>query len=322
MICFFHTQIEIKVVNLLFDKFNIVLEKDSMLVHFVSVGQGDATVFKFPDGKTMLVDTGPKGQNVSYTNYLEENVINNKFGDKIDYLILTHADADHIGATLRVLNNFEIKKLYMPKIGSDTETYKELKLFVESNYKYEWIEEYQLIKGDDYEIQFFVIEGVDDTNDSCPLIKVECNDFKFLLAGDISSEIELVFIEEFYGMLDCDVLKVAHHGSAYSTSQEFLNATTPKCAVISVGVNNGYGHPTDEVLFRLDTNGIDILRTDLDGDVLFAVSDIYGCKIKTGDFIVSGFNYDIRLLVLFVDAVLIYDMLIALFKRGKKKRQS
>lgn len=109
VICFFNSTIKHNAINMLFDNFGIVARDDTMLVHFISVGQGDACVIDLPDGKTMLIDTGLKSGNVSYTNYLEENVINDQFNRIIDYLVLTHADADHIGGTLRVLKIFKLK---------------------------------------------------------------------------------------------------------------------------------------------------------------------------------------------------------------------
>ncbi|MDD3032684.1 MAG: hypothetical protein PHF88_01820, partial [Candidatus Pacebacteria bacterium] len=105
-----------------------------------------------------------------------------------------------------------------------------------------------------------------DLNDNSLVLKLIYNDSKFLFTGDLTSNLEDDLVRSFD--LESDILKVGHHGSKYSTSEVFLKAVSPNCAVISVGQNN-YGHPDEGVLKLLDNNGVRILRTDLDGDIVF-----------------------------------------------------
>lgn len=314
--CFFHSNIEFYLGNVLFDKFDIVLKDNNMLVHFVSVGQGDAIVINLPDGKTMLIDAGPKNNSVDYTNYLDENILNSITHNKLDYVVLTHADADHIGGALRVLKNYDVQELFMPRFDKNTQTYNDLKAYVDDNFNYKIIDETFVLHDGDYSIKAFALESVSDTNESCPIIKVEYLGTSFLFTGDITEEIEQDFVNRYGSELDCDILKIAHHGSAGSTSQSFLNATTPTSAVIQVGVNP-HGHPTDQVLFRLNVNDAEVYRTDTLGDVLFAVGESYGTKVITGNYMISGINFDFRLFILFIDIILLFNMLSVLKKPSK-----
>ena len=115
---FFYSFINPKIINGLANSFNLVTSEKNLLVHFIDVGQADAIAINLPDGKTMLIDDGSKEYNVSYVNYLKENVTSSKTNNKIDYLVLTHADSDHVGGTMKLLKNFKIKTIYMPKIVS------------------------------------------------------------------------------------------------------------------------------------------------------------------------------------------------------------
>lgn len=201
----------------------------------------------------------------------------------------------------------------MPRIDSNSQTYQNLLEFVNLNFRYEIINKYQIIKQYNYKIEFFALDEVKDTNNSCPIIRVECLSYSFLVTGDISAETEKLFVSEYGSKLDSDVLKVSHHGSANATSQEFLNCVSPKNAVISVG-NNSYGHPTEEVLFRLQVNEISVLRTDLDGNILYAVGEEVGCKSITNDFMITDFVFDIYWVVLLIEIVLVYKVVKFLMK--------
>lgn len=321
-LCLFYSFWNKPIINLLCNRFNIVSSKNNLMVHFISVGNGDAIAVNLPDGKILLIDTGLQETNISYTNYLKHNVLNNNLNDKIDYLIITHADIDHSGGTMRVLKNFDVENIYLPKLDSDTDYYTELKSYVEDNCDFEYISSKIDISGKDYQIEIFEPIESNETNDNCPLIKIEYKQKSFLFTGDISSSIEQQMISKYGYSLDCDVLKVAHHGSNTSTCQEFLDVTTPNYAVISVG-NNSYGHPTSSVLNRIANSGAKCLRTDVDGNILFVVGDNYNLININNRYWITNFSLDYRNIVLVINGLIIIKIVLIIVKKeGKKNRRS
>lgn len=315
--CIFHFYINPLIIKVMRKEFNIVSSKDNMLVHFINVGQADAVAINLPDGKIMLIDDGSKEYNVSYVNYLKENVLNSKLNNKIDYLVLTHADADHVGGTLKLLKNFKIGTVFMPKIMSNSATFHEILNYVNKNCNYITLGEgFKLLK--DYEITFFESINNTNTNDSSQIIKLKFMNKSFLFTADISSSVEYDYLKLYADELDCDVLKVSHHGSTTATSQKFLDCVSPQYAVISVGVNE-YGHPSQEVLNRLKDIKSKTYRTDKDGDVLFLVGKDYELTVLNKIFYISNMTFDYRIYVIVIDIVLFGISLFIIFKKEKKK---
>ena len=312
----FHNYLNPIIKNWLTD-INIVSSRNNLMVHFINVGQGDAIAINLPDGKIMLVDTGPEDNNVTLTNYLKENVLHNRCNNTIDYLVLTHADMDHIGGTLRLLKNFNVKTVFMPKVNSNTDGYEEVLTYVEANCEYRMAYDDYEIKGCEYAITFLKQMSYDDTNDSSQVIKLSCFNKKFLFTGDISVNIENEFVELYNEFLDCDVLKVSHHGSNSSTSAEFLMLTSPIYSVISVGADNNYGHPTEEVLNRINALGSKVLRTDKDGNILFVVGKDYNLTNLNGKYYVFNLSFDFAYLVVIVDVILMLNIIVIIIKKEK-----
>ena len=122
----FYDVINSKIINVFANRFNIVSNKDNFLVHFIDVNQADAVAINLPDGKVMLIDNGSKEVNTTYVNYLRENVIHSKRNNYVDYLVLSHSDMDHIGGTMKLLKNFNIGTIYMPKLASNSNGYAEI----------------------------------------------------------------------------------------------------------------------------------------------------------------------------------------------------
>ena len=232
-------------------------------IHFIDVGQGDAIAIKFATNEVMLIDSGVETNRDKLFNYLDNIVL---FDNTIDYLVLTHIDNDHSGNVVDILNTYNVKNLYRPKITSKTEDL----LSTNSNEIFDEI--VYIAKSKDINILYNDV-GVSldigltkltwlspiavnindkiDSNEYSPVIRLDYKDFSALFTGDISSETEDVLIDTYTNNeLDVDILKIAHHGSAYSTCEEFLRATTPKYACISVGVNT-YGHPSNKLLKRI-----------------------------------------------------------------------
>lgn len=307
----FASPINYRMERALLSQSRMVTTENNLLVQFISVGQGDAVAINLPNGELMLIDTGPKNKNVTYTNHLEKSVLNSRNDKIIDYLILTHADLDHIGGTLRLLKNFQIKQLFMPKIPSNSKYFQELQEFLVGKYEYDFLDGQDIVDLGECEFRLFDTGIETNTNDSSAVVKLEYLDKSFLFTGDISSRAEEKLLEKYSVQLDSDVLKVAHHGSKTSSSSEFLDVVSPKYSVISVGDNN-YGHPTAEVLDRINVVGSEILRTDKDGNILFVVGENVDLGYLTDSYVVMGITFDIRfysfvgVVVLFVNAIIVF----------------
>ncbi len=247
------------------------------------VGQGDS--FLIRGKKTILVDTGGK------FNYQKENWQLKKTSSyaerviipylkatgiiKIDYLILTHGDYDHMGESINLVNNFKVEKVIF-NCGPHNDLEQELiKVLHKKKIPY-----YSCIKElniDDNKLYFLNNKDYGNENDNSSVIYTELNKHKFLFMGDAGVEVEDDLIEK-YNLQNIDVLKVGHHGSKTSSSEEFIGEINPKYSVISVGKNNRYGHPNDSVLENLEDSKI--YRTDEDGSIMFKI-DNDKLKIKT-----------------------------------------
>ncbi|MBQ7351949.1 MAG: MBL fold metallo-hydrolase [Clostridia bacterium] len=260
-------------------------------IHFLDVGQGDAIAIKFDNGEVMLVDSGTQEYNQKLTYYLENLVLDKT--KTINYLVLTHIDTDHSANVLSLMKNFNIDVFFRPP---NISTYEDLSS-MESNNTFDEIIEYASTHNIDTRVNS---EGLqlkvgntelnwlaptldthfNSTNEYSPIIKLEYNGFSALLTGDVSSKIEQVVLEKYSSELDVDILKFAHHGSYNSTSKQFLQATSPEFACISVGENT-FGHPSIKTLQRVleydqenDTNLFNNLYTTKDkGNVVFELGD-------------------------------------------------
>lgn len=235
-------------------------------VHFIDVGQGASQLIIGPTGKTILIDAGNNDKEGLIVAYLKKENIK-----RIDILIGTHPDADHIGGLDAVIDHFEIGSMYMPKIQSNTKTFEDVLVSVKNKglkvstakagVKLNW--------EADAEVSMVApVEAYDDTNNMSAVVHLSYKDVSFLLTGDAEALSEQDMLKS-KADLKSDILLVGHHGSESSTSKPFLDAVQPSYAVIQVGPNN-YGHPTPGVLNRLNDKGVNIYRNDKDGNVIFA----------------------------------------------------
>lgn len=295
-------------------------ESGQLVVHYIDVGQGDCIYIAFPDGTDMLIDCGSQGGSSEYqTSALNCLKALNPDG-KIDRVMATHSDKDHVSYLDEVLSEFQVNYIYMPNIRPksgksvkingrdvmvdsldesklvmfrdedtiDTDSYAEffIAALSEPNCnitpnigKYE-------IRGQDYTFTFYCLsqkewdirslkdkKGHPDAtqiNAVSPIGILEYAGRRLVFTGDSNNSNEKYYCET-YPYVDCDVLKVAHHGSSTSSSKDFLQHVTCEYAVISVG--SSYGHPKKETLDRLKENGIQkIHRTDKCGNVTLTVS--------------------------------------------------
>lgn len=236
------------------------LSKSMMEIDFLDVGQGDSILIKSNDNKYMLVDGGP---DESVLTELGKTI---PYGvGKIDYIILTHPDMDHIGGLPQVIERYKIDKIYM-KLGDEkyNATYGELlKRLKEKN-----IDIIDPMIDDDFilgccvYIDFVWPEELSDfenINDASISMLVSYQNFEMFLGGDLEKTIEEQVA--LHNPTDIDILKVGHHGSKNSTSQRFLDALKPEIAIISSGKGNKYGHPDAEVLDLLKVNKIKVFNT-------------------------------------------------------------
>lgn len=246
-----------------------------LIVSFIDVGQGDSILVQAPSGKNMLIDAGVPEAGDKVVSYLKSRGVN-----KIDILVATHPHSDHIGGLPEVISVFYIGDLYMPKVGNNTYSYEKLlnsikrkKITVKTGKA-----GVKLDLGDDVDALMLAPNSTyyDDLNNYSVVIKIKYGNNTFLLTGDAGTVSEKEMLEAGYD-LKADVLKVGHHGSAYSTSLPFLNAVNPRYAVISVGKNNDYGHPAKVTLNKLKAHHIIVYRTDQNGTIV-ATSD--GNKIS------------------------------------------
>lgn len=236
----------------------------SFEVHYIDVGQGDASLV-ICDGKTMLIDGGNVGDSSLIVSYLEKLEI-----EKLDYIVCTHAHEDHVGGLSGPLNKFEVVNVFAPVTGSDTKAYQD---FIK-NVNSQGLEMQHPASGDSINlgsafVNFLgpVTEDERDVNNTSIVIRIVYGDTSFLFMGDAERESEESIVEKGFD-LKSTVLKVGHHGSNYSTTYPFLREVMPEYAVISVGEDNIYGHPEDDLLSRLRDAGTKVYRTDLQGDIV------------------------------------------------------
>lgn len=242
-------------------------------ITFINVGQGDGILIHGDNGTKVMVDGGSTSEKQVAKNCIVPYLKAEGIGT-IDYSIITHTDKDHISGIMEIIENnnsnrIRIKNLVMPDINMKDDTYNEL---IEKA-KLKKINVLYIKKGDTLSLGKTKIKCMypettttaSDKNDYCTVLSVKNKTSKILLTGDISKEIEEKIkddIEENY-----TVLKVAHHGSNYSSSEKFLKKVNPKYSIISVGKNNSYGHPGNETMERLRKQGGVIYRTDEKGGI-------------------------------------------------------
>lgn len=236
---------------------------DTLTVRFVDVGQGDGTIVEFPDGKTMLIDAGRD----STTGAVMNAVLSADGRTQVDWLVATHPDADHIGGLPTVISANSVESVWAPDCNHDTETYTRfLQAVADKGLSIDAAARGKTIAaGDNYSIDILwpnAGANFDDTNDYSAVIKVTYGKTSFLFTGDATKD-DLLKAD----CGDIDVLKVAHHGSDTGTSSALLAALTPKIAVISYGLDNSYGHPTQAVLDALAASGATVYGTGAQGTI-------------------------------------------------------
>lgn len=245
----------------------------SLKVDILDVGQGDAIFIETPTLRHILIDGGPTSVVVGKLNHLLP-----LWDRTLDLVVLTHPDADHLNGLLSVLQRYHVNTILWTGIDREGQAYQEwLSLLSRQKRKGSRIviasSGMKITNGDialDILHPFENVEGqfFKQGNDSGIVSHLSYGINSFLFTADVTEKVETQMLDRSVN-LSSDVLKIGHHGSKYSSSEPFLAAVSPRFAAISVGAKNSYGHPTPEVLQRLQNFGITTLRTDRDGDIIF-----------------------------------------------------
>lgn len=254
-------------------------KEELLSVHIIDVGQGDSILIQTPNFKNILIDSGDENSDSIVKSYLKKEKV-----DSLDMVFATHPDSDHIGGLDSIISHFNVKKIYMPEQKVDSTAFNNLV----ASCKSKSLDINYLYKGDsinldtDIKLQVLSPSYIQDENNLNSLVfNLDFRDKSFLFTGDSEVTNEKDIINSF-DLDSVDFLKVGHHGSSSSTSQEFLSETTPDIAVISCGYKNQYGHPHQKTLDNLDTYDVLTYRTDLLGDLVF---------YSDGDTIFTRKNY-------------------------------
>ena len=251
--------------------FSVLSEKDKLIVTYLDVGQGDASVIELPDGRTMLMDTGKTGREpASFLKY--------RGRQRIDILVVSHAHPDHTGGLEYLANRFHVREIW--------DNGRLILPDGRSHISHRSLTRGDVIEGPGYRIsvlhpypEFYSSGGreYDAANNDSLVFRIESGGRSFLFTGDVEKEAEEDILH-LGKWLKSDVLKTPHHGGKTSADEAFFRAVSPDVAVISVGRDNSFGHPHQETLDALE--GVGIYRTDIDGAIKIKASE-NGLEIKT-----------------------------------------
>lgn len=248
---------------------------DLLKVHYLDVGQGDSIFIELPNNETMLIDAAESYQSENIINYLK-----NLNYQKIDYVIGTHPHTDHIGGLKDIINTFEIGKIYMPKVVSTTKTYESLLMAIkDKNLKINTAKAgTSIIDTNALKINILAPNNSTYTelNNYSVVTKITYGTTKFLFMGDAEKLSENEIKED----VTADVIKIGHHGSNTSSSIDFIKKVNAKYGIISVGLNNKYNLPKEEIITNWENSGTKIYLTSINGTIT-ASSDGTNIKIES-----------------------------------------
>lgn len=326
------------------------INKSALEVHFVDVGEGDATLIRFSSGKTMLIDSGDNVKVKQLTTYIDK-VFFNSHKKVFDYVVLTHSDSDHSGNMDTILDKYKVNNFIRPNILIDgLENYLadgRAKYDNNNDYVATITKLYSLEKDNKIKVSFAEPDTYIDmgnnakvhilsplkpyyttTNDYSIVMIVEDNNEKFMLTSDASTDVENDIINSYdEDVLDVDVLKLGHHGSDTSTSLDWLDTTQPDYAVISAGEDNSYQHPSSAVLDNIElyneehTDKIKIAQTSILGNIVYYSNSANQLGMfsidNIGDYLFLSWWVVVIVLIVVIGVSMFINDFINLFNRNK-----
>ena len=243
--------------------------ENNMVTHFIDVGQGDCILIQV-NSKNLLIDSGTSDSKEKLVRYLKNNNIT-----KLDYIVATHPHDDHIGGMSSIIKTFQVDKFYAPKITATSQAFEDMIIALKrKNLKINIAKPNVLLDlGPNTSCVMLSPNKTNykDINNYSCAIKVSYKNSTYLFTGDIEKLAEEELLDNHYN-LKAQVLKVAHHGSNSSSSEEFLNSVSPEIAIISCGASNSYGHPNKETTDKFKKLNCTVYRTDLDKNIIL-ISD-------------------------------------------------
>lgn len=243
-------------------------ESNKMLIHYIDVGQGDSVLIQV-NNRNLLIDAGPKSDKKKLLDYLSKLNL-----EKLDYVIATHPHEDHIGNMADIIEGYKVLAFYAPKVQSTTKTFEKMvEALKDKNLKINVIKKGtdSIDLGQNTQVTVFspTQASYENLNNYSPVIKIEYGSTSFLFTGDAEKDEEAEILNNNEN-IHSDVLKVGHHGSSTSTSENFLNKVDPSIGIISVGKDNSYNHPNKETIKLLNEHKVTTYRTDIDGTVVIS----------------------------------------------------
>lgn len=263
----------------IFSYLYLLIPKD-LRIHFIDVGQGDSCLIITPKNKKVLIDGGEGNTDVLLPYLLDRRI------KTIDYIMVSHFDSDHCNGLVEVIQKLNVKNILISKQAYFCEEYLNIAEIINDKK----INVIQVKKGDVLNIDKGVKLDIlyppkdleyDDLNNNSIVAKLKYNRFSVLFTGDIEKSEEDILNKYKSNELKSDAIKVAHHGSRTSSSEEFIKAVKPKIALIGVGMNNKFGHPNQDVIERLENINCKIYRTDVMGEITMEVDKLGKIKIET-----------------------------------------
>lgn len=233
------------------------------IASFIDVGQGDSIFLEFPNGKNMLIDAGE-----NYESETVQSFINSKGYFSLDYVVGTHPHTDHIGGLESIIRRYEIGEIYLPKVVHTSKTYENLLTTInELGYKVNSaISGMEIINEKGLEVKILSPKNSNysELNNYSVVIKIVFGNTSFLFMGDAETVVEDEILDE----VNADVVKVGHHGSDTSSSEEFVKSVNAKYAVIMSGFDNQYDLPDKAIVDRWKSNGAEVYNTSENGNVI------------------------------------------------------
>lgn len=266
---------------------NVIPDGDVLRVHMIDCGQGDAFLFE-QNEQYALIDCGTRSTGKDVVNYLNKQGVS-----ELQFIVGTHPHDDHMGGMEKVLDSTKCNQIYMPKIEKNqvtTNWYMSLMKKIKTNkikVSNPSVNDNFMLGNATFKVvaQFTPDETKQNLNNYSTVIKVSFGDMDILMTGDAEVPVEKEILKSNIP-IDCEILKLGHHGSTTSTSNEFLKAVSPDYALVSCGLGNKYNHPCEETMNKVEKANIQVYRTDESGDVIVSM---YQNKIvfdkEPGDYV-------------------------------------